>query len=142
MESLLKDIQKTATKAVGSFQERANGGLDYSEASLALVEEMLGEASEYFTELPDEQIDSLVQFFGCYILEIGRRQFGGTYSWLEQQQEPVLVVGEPMTHIAIATWGKVRARLAGDPADNIQFFFEGFSAQARQLTPGKRTLYI
>lgn len=142
MSELLVEVQNTAEKALAAFQDRAEGKLDFSEASLEIVEEMLAEAAEFRDDLPEAQIDSLVQMFGCYILEVGRRRFGGEYLWHDQQQEPVLVVGEPLTHIAIATWGKVRGRIAGDEANNIPFFFSGFANDAAEATPGKRVLYV
>lgn len=142
MTTVLLDVVNTAKRAIDAFHERSNGGLDFSEASLSIVEEMLAEASSHAEEMPQSQISGLVQLFGCYILEVARTQYGGEYAWLDDTQGPVLVVGEPETHIAIATWAKVRGRLRGDPADNIPFFFQGFSDMARTPAPGKRMLFI
>lgn len=93
-------------------------------------------------DLEPEQVTTLVQNFGCYILEVGRRAFGGRYLWHEGRDQPVLVVGEPDARVALLTWDKVRGRLGGDAADNILFFFQGFAEQARDATPGSDVLVV
>ncbi len=141
MSDLLKDIQETAALAVSRFQERAGGRLDFSEDSLSAIEELVDDASEFYDTFSEEQIGTIVEYFGCYILEVARLAFGGEYKWIESSAEPVLVTGEPACHIAIAVWGKVRGRLAGDRADNLPFFFKGFAEEARAMTPGRHVLF-
>jgi hypothetical protein len=102
----------------------------------------LAEAAEYFSELPENQIRTLVQQVGCYILEVAHRQFGGEFFWHEQLDQPILVVGEPERHISMVTWTKVRGRLAGDPADNIPFFYEGFANRATSAPAGTHALLV
>lgn len=142
MSTVLDDVVSTAKRAVTTLHERSNGGLDYSEDSLSIVEEMLAEASNYVSEMPQAQVIGLIELLGCYILEVARAAFGGEYEWIDEKRGPVLVVGEPQTHIAISTWDKVRSRLNGDPADNIPFFYQGFSTMARERPPGQRTLFV
>jgi hypothetical protein len=142
VSTVLEDVVSTAKRAVETFHDRSNGGLDFSESSLSIVEEMLAEASDYVSEMPTSQISGLVQLLGCYVLEVARATHGGEYAWIDETRGPVLVVGEPQRHIAIATWDKVRSRLHGDPADNIPFFYQGFADLAKMLPPGRRTLYI
>jgi hypothetical protein len=142
MTTILQDVLDTAERAVDAFSDRANGSLDFSEGSLSIVEEMLAEASGYTADMSQSEISSLVQLFGCYILEVARAAYGGDYAWIDEAKGPVLVVGEPDTHIAIATWSKVRGRLNGDSADNIPFFYQGFSGLAKTRTAGKRVLFV
>jgi hypothetical protein len=142
VSTVLEDVVSTAGRAVATFHDRSNGGLDYSENSLSIVEEMLAEASDYVSEMPPSQVSELVRLLGCYVLEVARATHGGEYAWIDDTRGPVLVVGEPQTHIAIATWDKVRSRLRGDPADNIPFFHQGFADMAKTRLPGQRTLYI
>jgi hypothetical protein len=142
MTTVLQDVVKTAKRAVDTFHDRSGCALDFSERSLQMVEEMLAEASDYISEMPQSEISSLVQLFGCYVLEVARTTYGGEYTWLDDDRGPVLIVGEPATHIAIATWAKVRGRVSGDPADNIPFFYEGFAEMASALPAGKRTLFV
>lgn len=142
MNTLLDDVVSTANRAVETFRDRSNDGLDFSEDSLSIVGTMLAEASAYVAELPQPQVSGLVRLIGCYILEVARTTYGGKYAWLGDTRGPVLVVGEPETHIAIATWDKVRSRLSGDTADSIPFFYQGFADMARTRPPAARTLYI
>jgi len=127
---------------VSQFQARAGERLDYSEESLATVEEMLAEASPYAKEMPAADVKALVELMGSYILEVGRRQHGGTYQWHEARSQPVLVVGQPKFSVAMMTFDKVRGRLLGDSADNIVFFYEGFSERAKTASPGTNALYV
>lgn len=142
MTTVLQDVVDTAKRAVDTFYDRSGGGLDFSESSLVIVEEMLAEASVYISEMSQSEISSLAQLFGCYVLEVARTTYGGEYAWLDEARGPVLIVGEPTTHIAIATWSKVRGHLSGDAADNIPFFYQGFADMASILPGGKRTLFV
>jgi hypothetical protein len=142
MSTVLEDVASTAKRAVDTFRDRSNDGLDFSQESLSIVEEMLAEASDYVGEMPQSQVSGLVRLLGCYILEVARATYGGEYGWIDETKGPILVVGEPETHIAIATWAKVRGRLSGDPADNLPFFYQGFSDMASTRPPGQRTLFI
>ena len=82
-----------------SLETRA---LDYSEASLGVLENILAQAADW--GLVPDQLEALVQPFGCCILEVGRREFGGRYLWHTGRDAPVLVVGEPGFRVAILTW--------------------------------------
>jgi hypothetical protein len=142
MDELPDQIARSADKAVAMCEGRGGGKLDYSETSLAVVEDVLAEAGQWLSELSPEQVTALVQNFGCYVLEVGRREFGGRYQWHDGRDQPVLVVGEPTFRIAMLSWDKVRGRLGGDKGDNIPFFFAGFAERARQATPGTDVLYV
>lgn len=52
MTTVLLDVVNTAKRAIDAVHERSNGGLDFSEASLSIVEEMLAEASSHAEEMP------------------------------------------------------------------------------------------
>jgi hypothetical protein len=131
-----------AEEAALIVTDRTGEILDFSEASLGVIEETLDEASLYFPQLPEDQARRLVQCFGCYLLEVCRRTFGGSYLWYQERHQPILVVGEPTFHIAIITWDKVRGRPGGDDADNVPFFFEGFAQRVRSASAGERALYV
>lgn len=140
MSDLQEEVHRAAERAVVMAKSRGGASLDYSEASLAVVEEILAEAARYASELSAKAREMLVEDFGSYVLEVARLRYGGVYSWMEHPEQPVLVFGEPSCHIAIATWDQVRGRLSGDPAYNIPFFYEGFSSRARKAQPGSRVL--
>lgn len=142
-EPLAASIAAAAAALVELSHHRAPAAtLDYSPASLATVEQMADEAAHSLDTLSPGQLTGLVQDIGSYLLEVGRREFGGAYFWHELRDQPVLVVGEPLFHVALMTWDKVRDRLAGDPADNLPFFYDGFATQARQAIPGSHAIYL
>ena len=79
MRSQLADsVCSSAARLVELCGHRGTGAaLDYSQASLAVVEEMADEAARCAATLSPDQVTGLVQDMGCYILEVGRREFDG-----------------------------------------------------------------
>ena len=142
MTDTAAEVTRLAARCLDTLQERAGGSLDYSVASLTVIEEILAEASEFYSELPEGQIRAIVQEVGCYILCVGHRQFGGEYFWHDERAQPVLAVGEPEKHVAMMTWDKVHGRLSGDVGDNIPFFYDGFAERAATAPAGTRALYV
>ncbi len=139
---IFDEVVSAAARAVDALQARAGGRLDYSAASLAAVDEILVEVSGYVTELDEAVVTGLVQQLGCYVLEVGRRAYGGQYYWHNEGEQPVLVVGEPEAHVALLAWSKVVGRMTGDVGDEIPFFFEGFAQKAAQPTRGDELLFL
>ena len=140
--NLSDQVHENAALAIKQFQGRAKGTIDYSASSLELIEEMLDEAANHWSDLKPETSETLVELMGCYILEVGYREHGGKFAWYEKRKQPILVVGEPAFHIAMITFDKVRGRLSGDKADNIPFFYQGFSERAKMAEPGTNALYV
>jgi hypothetical protein len=142
MNAIHEEVLATAERAVAALQERAGGRLDWSVASLKVVDEMLVEVSGYVADLDEAVVTSLVQQLGCYVLEVGRRAYGGAYFWHPEGEQPILVVGEPEAHVALMAWSKVTGRITGDAGDDIVFFFDGFAAKAAQPEPGSNVLFL
>ena len=142
MNAIQEEVVTAAERAVASLQGRAGGRLDFSIASLAVVDEMLAEVSAYVADLDESVVTGLVQQLGCYVLEVGRRAFGGEYFWHDEGEQPILVVGEPAAHVALMTWSKVVGRLTGDAGDDIVFFFDGFAAKAEHPEAGAKVLFL
>jgi hypothetical protein len=141
VDEIANEIARAAASAA-EFCRTRTGELDYSEASLTVVEELLAGAAGFVTDLDPDQAVGLIQDVGCYILEVGRREFGGRYQWHASRDQPVLVVGEPAFRVALLAWDKVRGRLGGDTGDNIPFFYAGFAERARRAEPGTDALYV
>jgi hypothetical protein len=138
----IDEISQMAESALAIVTSRTGKIADFSLTSLQAIEDTLDEAANYWIDLSIDRQNELVEIFGCYILEIGRRQYGGKYYWHDDLSQPILVVGEPDFHIAIAAWNKVRNRLSGDESDCIVFFVRGFADRVRAATPGTRAVYI
>lgn len=136
---MLDDQTKELAAEAVLMAKRLGKKLDYSEASLEVVEALLAEAAEALDSISEDTQEALVQQLGCYLLAVGHKAYGGR-TWFEERQQPVLVVGEPDARIAIVTWDKVRSRLEGDAADNIPFFYAGFSSRARKPKKGSDVL--
>src|SRR5262249_59950882 len=118
VDELGRDIARAAEDAVAACEYLSGAPPDYSEASLAAVDEALGQARHWREEMSPEEFENLARAFGCYVLEVARRQFGGRYRWFERRDAPVLVVGEPAFRVALLTWDHVRGRLSGDVSYN------------------------
>ena len=142
MNAIFDEVTIAAERAVASLQARAGGRLDFTVASLAAVDEMLVEVSGYVADLDEAVVTGLVQQLGCYVLEVGRRAYGGEYFWHDEGEQPILVVGEPLAHVALMTWSKVVGRLTGDAGDDIVNFFDGFAQKAGQPEPGANVLFL
>ena len=142
MNDFAQEIARAAEDAVAMSEYLRGQPLDYSAASLAAVEETLAEAAGWDGELTPEQLQNFARSFGCYVLEVAWREFGGRYCWFEQGEAPVLVVGEPAFRVALLTWDQVRGRLAGDPGCNIPFLYAGFAEQVGRAEPGTDALYV
>lgn len=140
-EELADDVRRTAENAVMLASE-SGGTLDYSEESLVVIDELLDEASDFVDEMSADAVRSLTESVGCYVLEVGRRAFGGRYLWYEQRDAPVLVVGEPKFRVAMLTWDTVRGRLSGDTSDSIPFLYKGFAQRVRSATDGTDAFYV
>jgi len=140
MSDFIDEVASFATQAT-EMAEELGLPLDYSPQSLELVEQILEHAKGWLAEMSETDEKVFVQWIGCYILEVGRKQFEGTYYWHQEREQPVLVVGEPESRIAIATWDKVSGRLHGDEGDNIPFFYDGFAGLAKNASPGDDILY-
>jgi hypothetical protein len=142
MNAIQDQVTAAADHAVMSLQARAGGRLDFSVASLKAVDEMLVEVSAFVADLEEDVVTDLVQQLGCYVLEVGRRAYGGQYFWHEEGEQPILVVGEPEAHVALMAWSKVTGRITGDEGDDIVFFFDGFAAKAAAPEPGSNVLFL
>ncbi|QDT60138.1 hypothetical protein SV7mr_26550 [Stieleria bergensis] len=141
MKKLAQQVVDKAERAVDQLRDRSNDTLDYSESSLAVVDEILVEASDFLDETPEAHVDALVRLLGSYVLEVGRRAFGGIYYWYEDRDQPVLVIGEPDYRVAILAFDKIRGRLSGNEAANIPLFYRGMAKLAGDAKPGTDVLY-
>ena len=109
--------------------------LDYSEASLALVDRMLDDFYRLGAALPDD-IHGLTS---AYVFEVARRSFGGRYLRGDQDNPYVLVIGEGDAEIGVCVMSKLHGRVRNGPEDNIPFFFAGI---APLVSAGRRATLI
>ena len=97
--------------------------LNYSRDSIALVDKVLQDFYVQQAALPED----LHFLASAYVFECARRQYGGRYLRSEQPNPFVLVIGEPDFQIGFCAMGKVAARAANGPEDNLLFFYDGIA---------------
>ena len=85
---LAGEVRAKAELAVAQFQQRAGGRLDYSEKSLVVLEKMLGEASQFTSQMAPKERNTLVELLGSYILVVAHRKHGGEFLWHDQRAQP------------------------------------------------------
>jgi len=136
--SLARQASELATKAI-TIANNSGFTLDLTESSLDALDALLAHLSETLT---DAQKENAAQLYAAYVLEVGHRAHGGHFQWWHEHDAPVLVVGGPDCHIGLFALDKIRGRLAGDPADNVRFFYDGFARRSREREPGDQATYI
>lgn len=142
MTSLAEYIADSVKDLHGFMGPDVGRQLDLSENSLILVEDILTDLVGRFGAYDVDQRQRIVELFGCYILEVGRSAFGGSYVWHPDQKAPILIIGDIDKHVGMLTWPKVAGRLTGDVGDNIPFFYEGFAERAKGPAPDASVLYV
>ena len=128
MSQLMNDIIGTANSFAENFNDKGN--FDYSIASLQEVDELLEEMSDFAVD--EDTIYNMYTMVGSYVFETARRNYGGKYYWMQDEEQPILVAGEPDFSVAIKAWEKVKGRLENGEEDNIPFYIEGFREHVEQ----------
>ncbi len=136
MGRLIDDIQETAHNFTLGPQEHFDGPLDYSVESLAVVDDFLDMFSG--EDMDEDALFDLSSMVGCYVFEVARRNYGGEYFWIQEEQQPVLVAGRPDFSVEIKVWEKVKGRLLNGGEDNIPFYIAGYKEhiQIGRTRPG------
>ncbi len=122
MGKLTDDIVSTAAAFTDNFRDKGN--FDYSIASLALVDDLLEELSDYTPN--EDDLYNLASMVGCYVFETARKNYGGEYRWSDKYEQPVLVAGLPDFSVSIMAWEKVKERVINGKEDNIPFYIDGY----------------
>lgn len=125
-----------------SLFESKFSGLDYSVESLAVVDTILEEVSEYKSAMNETQISNVVQMVGSYVFEVARKNFGGRYFWYDQLNQPILVTGQPDFDISLLAFDKVKGRINNGKEDNIPFFFQGYVERVKNAKPGDKATIV
>lgn len=134
MGKLQENIVTTANNFVSRMQESGFDEFDFSIKSLEEVDEFL-DSFEGQT-LNEDVLYNVSSMAGCYIFETARQNYGGKYYWLEDEQQPILIAGEPDFCVSIRAWQKVKGRLLNGVEDNIPFYIAGYK---EHIEKGKQT---
>ena len=142
MNRLDDEVQKCAKRVVKMSRDRGHDVLDYTDASIELVEEMLAEAAAHATRMTEDAVRRLAQDVGCYILEVARRNHGGVFDWAADRNEPSLIITGPQISITLFCWDKVRERLREGGATNVAAFYADYVERLKQAKPGDRIVFL
>ena len=126
------------------LQVRAGGReLDYSEGSVATVEELLRLSDELFglPTFPEAQRNLVVFYNGCYLGEVMRRQLGGTWrfdpggNWFDASL--VFPLGEG--RLQVFPFQKAYRRIAEGPEENdLVAYYDGLKRKLAEPDRGRR----
>ena len=136
----MQDIIHTAESFAENF--KARGSFDFSIESLKPVDDLLGEVSDFIDE--EDALYNIYTMVGSYIFETVRRNYGGNYYWLQKEEQPMLVIGEPDYSVAFMAWEKAKGRILKGSEDNIPFYIDGVIQQIERgkQQPGLRVQVI
>lgn len=134
MGKLQENIVTTANNFVSRMQESGFDEFDFSIKSLEEVDEFLD--SFEGQNLNEDVLYNVSSMAGCYIFETARQNYGGEYYWLEDEQQPILIAGEPDFSVSIRAWQKVKGRILNGTEDNIPFYIAGYK---EHIEKGKQT---
>lgn len=125
--SIDEGMEWQAADFVGAFSRPGapidGSKLDYSAASLALVDQVLDDFHRLNSPLPDD----LHFLTSAYVFEVARHEFGGRYLRGDAEDPFVLVIGEGDAEVGFCVMSKVRSRTINGPEDNIPFFYAGLA---------------
>ncbi len=128
MDELQAAIKETAEKFAQCFQNKGN--FDFSIQSLHDVNDFLEEVSDFVFE--EQQIYQYYTTVGSYIFEVARRNYGGTYYWLKEVKQPILVAGEPAFFVSIQAWEKAKMYIENGTEDDILFYIDGYRGHIKK----------
>ena len=112
---------------VGDYAEtlvlQVRGGgqtLDYSEASVAILEELLCVSDELLQtpELPETQRNLVIFYNGCYLGEVMVRHLAGTWRFAENWFESSLVFPYGDGGLQVHPFQKLLRRVTDGPVEN------------------------
>jgi hypothetical protein len=142
LDEFTLQMSDAAQACVEHFKGRYGSGLDFSEESLKLVDDILEDAADFYAEMPEAQRKWIVSSIGSYVFEVARRNFGGRYFWFDQRNQPIFVTGQPKFEISIVVYDKIEGRLTNGKEDNIPYFFEGYAERVRKAKEGDRATIV
>lgn len=100
-------------------QAQASGRvLDYSEASLVVIDELFALSDEHFATTSETQRNIVVFYNGCYLGELMLRLFGGRWQLDENWFDTAVVIPVGEQAIQVRPFEKVWRRVTEGPDGN------------------------
>ena len=140
-QAFISDMTARADELVAMFNERLDNALDYSVASLQVLDdEILSLFHENLHDTNEDMLDDIITQAGSYIFEVARTNFGGAYYWYDKLSQPILVTGQPKFEISILAFEKVKQRIQNGDEDNIPFYLKGYINHVQSAKKGDKAL--
>jgi hypothetical protein len=134
-----KQVKLRAEEFIISYGEHYKG-LDYSQQSLIVLDRLLDDYSQQWKDLSSEKKNEVVTNASSYILWVACRQYGGNFYWSEEEQQPVLVIGEPDYRVATMPQNKVSSRIEQGDSHNIIIYYRKIAESIQQATNNSNIL--
>ncbi len=116
------DLRETAENFSKNFSNRFD--LDFSCNSLSKVNELLDEVNDFVED--EDRKNDIMTMAGAYVFEVAKRNFGGKYYWIESEQQPILIAGEPDYSVSIKAWDKVKKYMENGSEDDQKYYIDGY----------------
>nr|CAA9270734.1 hypothetical protein AVDCRST_MAG63-2916 [uncultured Armatimonadetes bacterium] len=110
------------------LQVRGGGReLDYSEASVAVVEELLRVSDDLLQaeNFPEAQRNLVVFYNGCYLGEVMARTLGGTWRFTPNWFDASLVFAYGEGGLQVSPFQKVHRRVTEGPTQDLVAYYQG-----------------
>jgi hypothetical protein len=101
-----------------------DSSLDYSEASIARVEALMGHCARLVTENP-EDLEDQATIWGAYVGEVMRRHLHGEWTFSVDEASGAITSTLRIEHLALQPIDRVTKRLIGGPAHNLWSYYCG-----------------
>ncbi len=123
------DVQRMneayALDAVDAARINFGVELDWTDASIETVEQILGELHAQRASAPsDEVIWTFAKAFGSYMGEVYRRNHGGTWGIVTLNGDSFPGMQDARTCQLFWPWGKAHNRIVVGPEDNVLHYYQ------------------
>lgn len=119
------DMTANANALVKQFKDVAN--LDFSVASLQILDKVIDDNRAFYKQGDDETKRKMIIRIGAYIFEVARQNYGGVYFWYNRLDQPILVTGQPEFEMSLLAYERTKLRFENmREEDNIPTFFNQY----------------
>lgn len=126
-----------AADAVDFARNAFKKQLDYSDASIAVVEEILSSLhlDAVRTNPSEEKIYQLAKMFGSYTGEVFRRNYGAEWGIVTHGEQSMPGLRAMQKGNLFWPWGKANGRIVNGPEDNLLYYYHVLTEGLSPLAP-------
>lgn len=98
--------------------------LDWSDDSIAQIEELFGVLHDQVAQMSEEQILQFSTMLGSYVGEVFRRNHGATWGMVTLQRQSFPGLMASRSPGAFWPWGRARGRIVDGPSENMRHYYQ------------------